>query len=241
MSGAAGAGVAGQGDPCAARAGLRFCDDFEAFTAGTTPSAAPWTTTVIGAGTVSIDGTTKAHSGTRSVKVVGGTMDADFSTMLTLHDPAILPAPGGRFFARFYIRLGRAMSDGHNAYLLADPFAKPGTGNNLRLGEDHKMLVYTLMGDAHAAMSNQDFFSDGNQPGLAFPVNQWSCVELLLDAGKPEIAVWVDGAEVPDLHHTDFPIDAYDCLRFGFEKYAGPGATIWYDDIAVGTSRIGCN
>jgi hypothetical protein len=30
-------------------------------------------------------------------------------------------------------------------------------------------------------------------------------------------------------------------VRFGFEKYAGPGIDIWYDDIAIGTQRIGCN
>jgi hypothetical protein len=38
-------------------------------------------------------------------------------------------------------------------------------------------------------------------------------------------------------------------LRFGFEKYAGLDADadasaasldVWYDDIAVGTARIGC-
>jgi hypothetical protein len=238
-SGAGGAGGSAAASPCAARDGLRFCDDFEALGAGATTFPAPWTTTIIGAGTISIDATTPAHSGTRSIKVTGG--DADFSTMLTLHATAILPAPGGRLFARFYLRLGRPMSDGHNTYVIADPFAKPGTGNNLRLGEDYRMLMYTVMGDAHGALSNQDYFSDGNQPGLAFPVNQWTCVELLLDAGKPELAVWVDGAEVPDLHHLDFPLDSYDCLRFGFEKYAGPGATIWYDDVAVGTTRIGCN
>ena len=46
---------------------------------------------------------------------------------------------------------------------------------------------------------------------------------------------------MPDLHHTDWPLDTYDSVRFGFEKYAGPGIDVWYDDIAIGTERIGCN
>jgi len=29
-------------------------------------------------------------------------------------------------------------------------------------------------------------------------------------------------------------------FHFGFEKYAGPDADIWYDDIAVSTQPIGC-
>jgi len=36
-------------------------------------------------------------------------------------------------------------------------------------------------------------------------------------------------------------LDTYDSVRFGFEKYAGPAIDIWYDDIAIGTERIGCN
>ena len=43
------------------------------------------------------------------------------------------------------------------------------------------------------------------------------------------------------MHHTNYPLDNYDSVRLGFEKYAGPGMEIWYDDIAIGTQRIGCN
>ncbi len=53
--------------------------------------------------------------------------------------------------------------------------------------------------------------------------------------------MWVNGTEVPDLHSTAWKIDAYDYLRFGFEKYAGPASDLWYDDIAIGTQPIGCN
>jgi hypothetical protein len=102
------------------------------------------------------------------------------------------------------------------------------------------MLMYTLMGDTHGALSNQNYFNDG-KPGVSFTPNTWTCLELLLDHGGPEVDVWVDGVEVPDLHHTDWPVDSYDNVRFGFEKYAGPAVDIWYDDIAVGTQRIGCN
>jgi hypothetical protein len=65
----------------------------------------------------------------------------------------------------------------------------------------------------------------------------------MFDKPRVESDVWVDGKEVPDLHHTDWPQDSYDALRFGFEKYDGtePPSEIWYDDIAVGTERIGCN
>ena len=88
--------------------------------------------------------------------------------------------------------------------------------------------------------SNQNYYNDA-KPGVAFTPSTWVCLEALIDHTRPEIDVWVDGTEVPDLHHTDWPLDTYDSVRFGFEKYAGPGIDVWYDDIAIGTERIGCN
>ncbi|WP_420704772.1 hypothetical protein [Kutzneria chonburiensis] len=29
-------------------------------------------------------------------------------------------------------------------------------------------------------------------------------------------------------------------LRFGWESYAGGDDTLWFDDVAVATTRIGC-
>ena len=240
-SGGAGAsggtgGTGGAANPCSTRAGLRFCETFESKTVGAFTAAAPWALQA-GAGAITIDGTTPAHSGTKSVKVHA--TDNDFDTLFVLHDATILPAPSGRFFLRAYMRLSRAMSGGHNSYIIADPFAMQGTGNNVRIGEMNAMLMYTIMGDGHGALSNQNFYNDG-KPGVVFAPSTWVCLEVLLDRGKPEIDVWVDGTEVPDLHHTDWALDNYDSIRFGFEKYAGPGIDIWYDDIAIGTERIGC-
>jgi hypothetical protein len=231
-----GAGDASSSDPCAARAGLVFCDTFEA---ATPTLSAPWSTSIIGGGTVTVDSTTPAHSGIKSIHVSDG--DADYDTLLVLHNASVLPAPAGRFYVRAFVRLGAAMSAGHNTLILADLFASQGQGNNLRLGEDYQMLMYTVMGDAHGALSNANYYNDGMLPGVQFTAGAWTCLEVLLDSKKPEIDVWVGGMEIPDLHHTDFPLDDYDDLRFGFEKYAGPALDVWYDDIAVGTQPIGCD
>jgi len=231
--GAAGSGVAL--DPCAPRPGLLLCDTFEADAPG--PPAAPWTTSIVGSGTVTIDGTSPANSGTRSVHIQDG--DSDYDTLLALHDPAILPSPTGRLYVRFFIRLAAPMTMGHNSFVLGDLYASPGNGNFLRFSEDNQMLAESIMGDAQGAMSNNDYYTD-HQIGVGLTAGRWTCVELLLDHVGPEIDVWVDGVEVPGLHSTAWKIDAYDDLRFGFEKYAGPASEIWYDDIAVGTQKIGC-
>ena len=234
---ATGAGGAPGRDACGTRAGLLFCEDFESKPAGAVASAPPWTSQIIGNGTLTVDATT-GHSGGKSLHIHAG--DDDYDTLLAFHDTAVLPTPGGRFYMRVYLRLGRAMAPRHNSYIVADPSATSGGGNNVRIGEDNAMLMYTVMGDAHGALSNANYYTD-HTGGVAFAPSTWVCVEVLLDAGHPEIDVWVDGTEVPDLHHIDWALDSYDTVRFGFEKYAGPGIDLWYDDIAIGTARIGCN
>jgi len=230
--GSGGTGAGGASNPCSARPGLIFCDNFEEATSTVPPS--PWTTT----GTVTVDSTTPAHSGQKSIHI--GDTTNDYDTLLILHDAAVLPAAAGRFYVRVFMQISMPMSAQHNTFILSDLFANQGAGNALRLGEDDSMLMFTLDGDTHAALSNANYYNDG-KPGIQFTPGAWTCLEMLLDSKKPEIDVWVGGVEVPDLHHTDFPIDDYDNLRFGFEKYAGPAMDIWYDDIAVGTQPIGCN
>jgi hypothetical protein len=232
-----GSGGSSSASHCGARPGMVFCDDFEADAPGAPP--APWTTTEGTATQVTVDGTNPAASGSKSIRVQPGSTDYD--TFLALHDTAVLPVSGGKLYLRFFIRLAQPMTAGHNTFVRADLFAAQGNGNNLLFSEDNQMIMESIGGDGQSAMSNNAYYSDGNMLGAHFNQGQWACVELLLDHTTPAIDVWVNGTEVPDLHSTAWKIDAYDYLRFGFEKYAGPASDLWYDDIAFGTQPIGCN
>ncbi|MEO8906339.1 MAG: hypothetical protein ABI488_27250 [Polyangiaceae bacterium] len=229
------AGATGDVSPCHARSGMLACDDFEAATVGAVPSGA-WTAGINGDGTVTVDSSVPAHSGSKAVHVHG----SGFQTLLVYHDATVLPQASGKFYVRAFVRLGAAMVGGHNTFVIADLFAAPGTGNALRLGEQNSMLMMTVGGDAHGYLSNQNFYND-QKPGVVFKVADYSCLELLLDSTHTEIEVWVDGVDVPDLHVSNLAHENYDALRFGFEQYAGPVSDIWYDDIAIGSERLGCD
>lgn len=226
--------------PCADRPGLRFCDDFESPGAGGLPAAAHWSKQVIGDDTsvVMLDDQSPAHSGKQSLYVKG----SGFDTFLVFHDPAVLPTATGKFFLRFFIRLALPMTEGHNTFVVADRFSAAAGANPspARLGEMQSMLMMTVAGDAHGSLSNDNFYND-HLPGVVFAPGAWTCVELMFDPVHPEVSVSVDGQDVKDLHRTDWPVDTYDALRFGFEKYSGPTSELWFDDVAVATSPIGCN
>ena len=233
-SGSAGSAGAASSDYCAGRAGLTFCETFEALPAGATVASASWTPAINGDGEVVIDDQV-AHGGAHSLKVHG----SGFSTFLVLSGGGFPPTTGP-LHVRLFMRLAEAMTGGHNTFLVADTQAAPGAGNSFRLGEMNAMLMYTVNGDTHGALANENYYND-HLPGAALGPLTWSCLELVLDHQKPEVAVTLDGKSVTDLHHVDWALDAYDTLRFGFEKYAGPVGDVWYDDIAVGTTSLGCN
>jgi hypothetical protein len=232
-AGAAGSAGAST-DPCSARPGLLVCESFEGVESGALPDDPRWTTTIIGEGTLEVDASI-GHTGAKSLLVRG----LGFQTLLTFHDASILPPASGRLFVRAFVRLAEPMTGGHNTFIIADTAAAPGQGNAARLGEMAEMLMLTVTGDTHGALSNDNHYTDG-LPGVVLPPSEFTCLELLFDSAAQEINTWVEGVEVPDLHRTDWPVDAYDALRFGFEQYAGPVSDIWYDDIAIGTEPIGC-
>jgi hypothetical protein len=233
--GAAGAVASGgaAGDFCAARSGLSFCESFEAHAPGMAQAKPPWAPSIIGEGTLAIDETV-AHSGKRSLKVQG----AGFSTFFVLSLDGLSSA-AAPLYVRTYVRLASAMTAGHNTFVIADTKAAPGAGNAFRLGEMYSMLMYTVMGDTHGALANERYHTDG-MPGAALTAGAWGCLEVQLEQQKPLITVKLNGVEIADLRHADFPLDRYDTLRFGFEKYAGPAGDVWYDDIAIGSAPLGC-
>ena len=81
----------------------------------------------------------------------------------------------------------------------------------------------------------------------------WYCVEFMFDSMADEARVWLGGTELTDLHVTNWvaPIRRtvttrtpianwapdYQSVRFGWELNGG---SIWFDDIALGYSRIKC-
>jgi hypothetical protein len=234
--GSAGAGGGSAATGCSAP-GLVFCDDFEtATTDGMPPPAPKWSVALNGMGTVVVDGTTPAHSGSKSVHVSSG---GGYQTFFVLSGAPVFPAPGP-LYLRVYIRLGAPMSGGHNTYYKAGASDMPSSDHETRIGVMNGMLMINQPASDRGFLSNQNYYNDGNKPGVVFTPMTWTCVEALFDPAHSTIDMWVDEKEIPDLHHTDWQQDPLGSFHFGFEKYAGPDADIWYDDVAVSAQPVGC-
>jgi hypothetical protein len=86
------------------------------------------------------------------------------------------------------------------------------------------------------------------------PTNTWSCVEFMVDGGQGQIRTWLNGTEVPGLVADGVSTPDIDNqwnaranwrpaitdFRLGWESYGNGADTLWYDDVALGGSRVGC-
>ncbi len=90
--------------------------------------------------------------------------------------------------------------------------------------------------------------------GKVVPVGRWACVEWRFDGAANGMRLWLDGQELADLavngtgqgcvkQSASFPWTAptFERIDVGWESYQADDArTIWIDDLAIGTERIGC-
>lgn len=181
-----------------------------------------------------------AHVGRRSVFVDGNTFSSEF----TKKGRPVFPQASNTYYVRFWIRVNQEFSSGHAAFVEAGPDDTSNT-NEIRIGfHVNQLEVNRMPGDAEQLSNGGDY----NDPagGVHFAKDAWNCLEILFDGAHDELRVWVSDVEIPELHVTDWNrgdvgwSPEYAAIRFGYEKYGTPDMQVWYDDIAIGTEKIGC-
>jgi hypothetical protein len=181
-----------------------------------------------------------AHAGRRSVFVNGNT----FSSLFTKKGSPVFPQASNSYYVRFWIRVSDEFPSGHGAFLEAGPDELKNE-NEIRVGfHVNQLEVNRMPGDAEQLSNGGDYNSPTT--GIHFVKETWHCMEVLFDGGQDELRVWFEGSEVPELHVTDWKrgdvgwSPTYASIRFGYEMYGSPPMQVWFDDIAIGTNRIGC-
>ena len=85
------------------------------------------------------------------------------------------------------------------------------------------------------------------------PVGAWMCLEFMIDQAQGLINTWVDGTLVPGLVADATPTADVDMawgqtyrpmltsFNIGWQNYGAGPMNLWFDDVALSSSRIGCN
>ena len=231
--------------PPAECAGATVCSDFEDQT-GTVPSGL-WQTTAPdcqGTGKVSVD-TSVAYSGTRSLRVDGGAGYCNHAFVASTRD---LSSVGPAVHVRMRVRHTTALPTGHVTFV-SMPDASQG-GRALRVGGQNGALQWNRESD-DATLPEQS--PAGVALSTPLPTGRWLCLRFQIDTTAQSMRTWVDDREVVGLHVDGVPTQNVDGqwlarttpprptgLRLGWESYGTGADTLWFDDVAVGSSPIGC-
>ena len=245
IAGSAGASGAHSAADCSA---LPLCDTFEDSAVGAPPKSALWTLVPSAAsGSATID-SIGARGSAHSLKVVS-------PDRLFLRNTAVIGTLGAVAHVRFYLRLASALADGHGALIVTHPTMvdQYSQSNELRFGGQGQVFHWNTDSDG---ANIPDVSPTGNAASIKPAANTWYCIELTINTNG-HLNTAIDGVDVPGLTEdgTATPnidqawvgsspsLARYTALadfNFGWQSYGGGPLTLWYDDVALSSTPIGC-
>jgi hypothetical protein len=226
-----------------------------------------WTNNQNG-GSVSVD-TGKSNSGTKAVKVVANMSSGYRSAMVTLADASLLPPAGNVVYGRMMFFLESAPSGTVHWTFIAGSGVVPGQSYHAIYRYGGQVPITDGGGNfvGSQLMANYDTPDSYQSPPVGpssdcwlhantevVPVGKWSCAEWEFDTNQNSMHFWLDGKALTDLTMTDtgqgcvhqsasfeWAAPTFSRIDLGWESYQADGArTIWIDDVALGTQRLGC-
>jgi hypothetical protein len=243
-SGAGGAGTAGGAADCS---GLPLCDSFESTAVGAAPNSALWTIVPMGASSATVD-SIGAHGSSHSLKVVS-------SDRLYLRNSSVIGTLGSSVHVRFYVRFAATLGQGHGAMIVTHPTMvdQYSQSNELRFGGQDQVFHWNTDSDA---ANIPDVSPNGDMASVKPMPNTWYCIELTINTNG-NLSTSIDGMDIPGLKEDGMPtpdidqnwVNSADSLarykmladfNFGWQSYGAGALTLWYDDVALSASPIGC-
>nr|OBT66511.1 hypothetical protein VE03_03641 [Pseudogymnoascus sp. 23342-1-I1]OBT66565.1 hypothetical protein VE03_03612 [Pseudogymnoascus sp. 23342-1-I1] len=189
-------------------------------------------------GTVALDSTT-AHSGTNSMKV---TSPGGFCGHIFFGTTNV---PTGDIYVKVWLKATTALTASHVSFITM-PDSSQGDGKHLRIGGQSEILMYNRESDDATL---PDLSPQGIATSKALTAGTWECFEYHLGTDG-SIETWLNSEAIAGLTTADNPnasgwgtgkIPTISGVYFGWESYGGDVNTFWYDDIAVGSTRVGCD
>ena len=226
---------------------LAICDGFETQTVGAAPSGS-WQVIApdcSGTGTVTVD-STQFHGGTRSVKVDGKT---GYCNHIFFGNTTNVASIGPVVYGRVFIRATNPLGTDHVTYIAMKDVVD---NKNLRFGGQGQVMAWNRESDDATVPSMSPV---GISTSVGLPTNQWACLELKVDGTNGFLQVWLNGTSIAGLTVDGVATADIDQawissrpswhpslsdVKFGWESYSSGDNVLWFDDVAFGSSRIGC-
>lgn len=139
------------------------------------------------------------------------------------------------FWVRLFIKSDQAIGQPeHNSFFQA--MTDPNYHNSktsLELSEQYSCLVL----NEHDALFPKETTCAAN---TALSKDTWHCMEANFDGVNGNVQIYADKVKIIDAMSWMSAKADFNTFEFGYANYHSPGATVWYDNVAIATSRIGC-
>jgi hypothetical protein len=256
----AGGGSTGTGGSAFTGGTILLKDNFDTTPAGGPPDATKWMAPAQGDNNQPTIDTTRVHSAPNSAKIVASSTGNSFLVFTNG-----LPTANNRVYVRAFVNFEKAISaiTGHVGFIVGAA-SRDNSGTELRFGSSvppgfsGSMLDLNLQnpmdgGGGEVTRFSNSYTTGGNplnMAGKTLDANHWYCIEALYSGTPSEFDLWIDGTELKELHVTDFDArgttprtmwaPSFKFMKFGAQNYGGDAGQLWYDDVVIGTDRIGC-
>ncbi|KAF3931447.1 hypothetical protein ABW19_dt0203172 [Dactylella cylindrospora] len=193
-------------------------------------------------GSVSLDSST-AHSGSNSIKVSGA---GGYCGHIFIGTTQV---PSGDIYVRTWVKASNALTSSHVTFITM-PDASLGTNKHLRIGGQNSILMYNRESDDATL---PDLSPQGVAASTALPTGAFQCFEYHIGTDGT-IETWLNGNPIsaltvgPGITNPNAGqwtrstyVPRLTGIYFGWESYGGDTNTLWYDDIVIGSSRVGCS
>jgi hypothetical protein len=242
----AGGGASGVGgNSSCAKGQFLLCEDFESTAVGAIPTG--WTKS--GNPAVADD---QAARGQRSLKLPGG--DKGAGRILRS-----ATAFGGAHYGRVFYRVSTPAPVPQSGGVIHSTLVAFGGTSPTGGGNTEWRTLDTVEDSAGMHQFIYNVQPSGAEFGKGSPYNwkydgMWHCAEWNIDAATQTYRFYIDSAEVTQItisngagnfgsgdNRSEIP-DSFSELRVGWVNYqsAGAGFTAWIDEVAIASSRIGC-
>ncbi|XXU49012.1 hypothetical protein WME75_13140 [Sorangium sp. So ce1014] len=144
--------------------------------------------------------------------------------------------PGPTFWVRLYVRSSVDIGQsGHNAYFQAmTGDGDPNAGDNVEIAEQFCQILLNL----HDELVLSEGATAMCGSGTKLPKDTWHCMEAYFDGPQGNVQVYANGDKIID--KAGWKKHDFKTFSFGYLGFHGPSRSMWYDDVAVASERIGC-
>lgn len=176
------------------------------------------------------------HAGAQSLKFLP----------LTAYAQRQVSVPAAQtFWFRAYLRtdvdIGGAAGSMHNVFFEA-MYSSGQQDKGVEIVEEDCELGANINDSRYGSngTTNQPGCPTTSPLGTTLSANMWHCIEGFFDGTQGNFQVFADSTMVINQTGIAGAKQPFSALRFGYREYHPHDRTVWYDDLVVAPTRVGC-